>query len=123
MYTPIRNRRPPRALQAGRVVGGPPAFVSGDPTPMREGGWMEPCACRGRPNAQETILTLECLECAGGVVPCPHCGKPEWWVDAKRRVALNAAEAHRWQTGHRRVVARGFGGGYAGQIVREVGDE
>jgi hypothetical protein len=123
MYTPIRNRRPPRALQAGRVAGGPPTIAPEDRAPRREVGGIEPCTCHRRPSAQETILTLECLECAGGVVPCPHCGKPEWWADATRRVALNAAEAHRWQTGHRRVVARGFGGGSAGHIVREVGDE
>jgi hypothetical protein len=90
---------------------------------MREVGWTETCACHGVPSAQEIILTLECLECAGGVVRCPICGKPEWWVNAKKRVALSAAEAHRWQTNHPRVVARGFGAGYTGQIVREVGDE
>jgi len=45
-----------------------------------------------------------------------------WWPDAQRPIALNAAEAHRWETGHTRVVARGFGEGYAGQIVTEVGN-
>jgi len=84
---------------------------------------MEQCDCRGLPEVQERILTLECLECEGGVVKCQHCGKPEWWSNEKRRCALNAAEAHRWQTGHPRVVARGFGAGYEGQIVMEVGDE
>lgn len=90
-------------------------------------GWkgteMEKCDCRGLPSPQERILTLECLECTEGVVACSHCGKTEWWSSDKRRVALNAAEAHRWQTGHRRVVARGFGKGYEGHIVMEVGDE
>jgi uncharacterized Zn-binding protein involved in type VI secretion len=84
---------------------------------------MEQCTCRGVPAAQEGILTLECLACEGGLVTCPHCGKPAWWSNDQRRCALNAAEAHRWQTGHRRVVARGFGAGYAGHIVMEVGDE
>ena len=84
---------------------------------------METCDCRGVPEAQERILTLECLECAGGVVTCRHCGKPEWWANAKRCFALNAAEAHRWQTGHLRVVARGFGAGDVGHIVMEVGVE
>ena len=82
---------------------------------------MEKCDCRGLPGAKERILTLECLECKAGVVTCPHCGKPEWWSSEKRRFALNAAEAHRWQTGHLRVVARGFGAGYEGHIVMEVG--
>lgn len=84
---------------------------------------MEKCDCRGLPDMQQRILTLECLECVKGVVLCPCCGKTEWWFSDKRRFALNAAEAHRWQTGHRRVVARGFGGGYDGHIVMEVGDE
>jgi hypothetical protein len=84
---------------------------------------MEKCDCRGSPDVQERILTLECLECVAGVVVCPSCGKTEWWSTDKRKFALNAAEAHRWQTGHRRVVARGFGAGYDGQIVMEVGDE
>jgi len=83
---------------------------------------MEWCDCRGLPAVQERILTLECLECAAGVVACPHCGKIEWWPNGKRRFALNAAEAHRWQTGHRRVVARGFGEGCEGHIVMEVGE-
>ena len=84
---------------------------------------METCDCRGVPGAQERILTLECLECEGNVVRCRQCGNAEWWPDAQRQFALNAAEAHRWETGHPRVVARGFGEGYAGQIVMEVGDE
>jgi hypothetical protein len=84
---------------------------------------MEKCNCRGLPGEQERILTLECLECEGNVVRCRQCGKAEWWSDAQRAIALNAAEAHRWETGHPRVVARGFGEGYAGQIVMEVGDE
>jgi hypothetical protein len=84
---------------------------------------MERCDCRGVAGAQEPILTLECLECAGGVVTCPHCGKPAWWPKGERPFALNAAEAHRWETGHPRVVARGVGGGYEGQVVMEVGDE
>ena len=46
-----------------------------------------------------------------------------WWPDAKRAVTLTAAETHRWETGHPRVVARGFGGGHVGQLVMEVGDE
>jgi hypothetical protein len=84
---------------------------------------MEHCDCRGVPGEQERILILECLECEGGTVTCQHCGKPEWWSHAKRHLALNAAEAHRWQTGHPRVVARGFGAGDAGHIVMEVGAE
>ena len=123
MYTPIRNRRPSRARRAGRVEGGFPTGAPWERVARGEVSCVDRCTCWGVPGAQESILTLECLECAGGVVSCPHCGKPEWWADAKRRVALNAAEAHRWQTGHRRVVARGFGGDYAGHIVREVGDE
>lgn len=84
---------------------------------------METCKCRGVPTGDEVILLLECLECDGGMVKCAHCRKPEWWSNDKRRLALNAAESHRWQTGHSRVVARGFGPGYEGQIVMEVGDE
>ena len=123
MDTPIRNRRPPRALRAARADRGSPPGAPGDRATTAAVGWLEPCACRRVPSAQELILTLECLECAGGVVRCPTCGKPVWWANAQRRTALNAAEAHRWQTGHPRVVARGFGGGYAGHIVMEVGDE
>ena len=123
MSTPNRNRRPPRALRAKRVEGRSSTGAPSDRGTTGEIGWTETCACRGAPSAQEFILTLECLECAGGVVRCPICGKPEWWANAQRRVALNAAEAHRWQTGHPRVVARGFGAGYAGRIVMEVGDE
>ena len=84
---------------------------------------MVMCECHGVPGAEEHFLTLECLECMGGVVVCASCGKPAWWALAKRRFALNAAEAHRWETGHPRVVARGFGEGFAGQIVMEVGNE
>ena len=84
---------------------------------------METCGCRGVPGAQERILTLECLACEGNVVRCPQCGKAEWWPDERRQFALNAAEAHRWETGHQRVVARGYGEELEGHIVREVGDE
>jgi len=84
---------------------------------------MEMCECHGVPGQQEPILTLECLACAGHRVRCRQCGKAAWWPHAKRRGALNAAEAHRWQTGHPRVVARGYGAAYAGHIVMEVGDE
>jgi hypothetical protein len=82
---------------------------------------METCDCRGLPGAQERILTLECRECEGNVVRCQQCGKAEWWPDERRQFVLNAAEAHRWETGHRRVVARGYGEGFEGQIVMEVG--
>jgi hypothetical protein len=81
---------------------------------------METCDCRGLPGAQERILMLECLECEGHLVRCRQCGKAEWWSDERRQVALSAAEAHRWETGHERVVARGFGEGHEGQIVMEV---
>jgi hypothetical protein len=84
---------------------------------------METCDCRGVPGAQERILILECLECEGNAVRCPRCGKVAWWPDAHRPTVLNAAEAHRWETGHPRVVARRFGAGYAGHIVMEVGYE
>ena len=123
MYTPIRIRRPSRALRAGRVAGGLPTGAPWDRVARGAVNCVVLCACWGVPDAQESILTLECLECAGGVVNCPHCGKLEWWASAKRRFALNAAEAHRWQTGHPRVVARRFGAGATGHIVREVGDE
>jgi hypothetical protein len=84
---------------------------------------METCDCRGWPGEQERILILECLQCEGNMVRCPQCGKAEWWPVERRQIALNAAEAHRWETSHQRVVARGFGAGYEGQIVMEVGDE
>jgi hypothetical protein len=84
---------------------------------------MEKCDCRRVPEEQERILILECLECEGNVVRCRQCGKAAWWPDAQRAIALNAAEAHRWETGHSRVVARGFGEGFGGQIVMEVGNE
>ncbi len=83
---------------------------------------MERCECHGLPKKGEITLTLECLDCEGGVVRCKQCGQPKWWSDERRDVALNAAEAHRWETGHMRVVARGFGGQYQGQIVMEVRD-
>jgi len=81
---------------------------------------MVTCECRGRPANGSVTLILECLGCAGGVVLCPRCGKPECWSNEQRRFALTAAETHRWETGHRRVVARRFGAGYGGQIVTEV---
>ncbi len=82
---------------------------------------MDACGCRGRPAKETITLILECLDCAGGVVVCPHCGKPAWWSNEQRPFALTACETHRWETGHPWVVVRGFGAGYAGQIVREVG--
>jgi len=82
---------------------------------------MDTCECGGRAAKEAVTLILECLSCEGGVVTCPHCGKPEWWPNDQRRFALTAAESHRWETGHTRVVVRGFGAGYAGQIVMEVG--
>ena len=84
---------------------------------------MDTCECRGRPAKEGITLILECLDCEGGVVKCTHCGKPKWWSNAQRRFALSAAETHRWEAGHTRVVVRGFGAGYEGQIVMEVGDE
>jgi len=84
---------------------------------------MEKCECREPSEKEEITLTLECLDCEGGVVKCKQCGRPEWWSESKRKHALNSAEAHRWETGHTRVVVRGFGGRYGGQVVMEVGDE
>ncbi len=84
---------------------------------------METCECRGLPEKDEIVLTLECLDCKGGVVTCRQCGRPEWWPESKRKQALNSAEAHRWEMGHTLVVVRGFGGRYGGQVVMEVGDE
>ena len=84
---------------------------------------MDTCECGGRAAKEAVTLILECLSCEGGVVTCPHCGKPEWWPNDQRRFALTAAETHRWEAGHTRVVVRGFGAGYAGQIVMEVGVE
>ena len=84
---------------------------------------MDTCECRGSPGKETITLILECLDCEGGVVKCTHCGKPKWWSNDQRRFALTACETHRWETGHTRVVVRGFGVGYEGQIVMEVGVE
>jgi hypothetical protein len=84
---------------------------------------MEARECRRLPEKDEITVTLECLDCDEGVVKCARCGQPEWWTDATRGTALNAAEAHRWETGHARVVMRGFDGKYAGQVIMEVGDQ
>ena len=85
-------------------------------------GVREPdtCECQGRPANEAVTLILECLDCAGGVVTCSCCGKPAWWPNEQRRFALTACETHRWETGHTRVVVRGFGAVYDGQIVMEV---
>ncbi|HXZ44203.1 MAG TPA: hypothetical protein VEH53_05185 [archaeon] len=82
---------------------------------------MDRCDCRGQPAKEAITLTLECLDCEGGVVLCPHCGKQACWSNDQRRFALTACETHRWETGHTRVVVRGFGAGYEGEIVMEVG--
>jgi hypothetical protein len=79
---------------------------------------MEWCDCRADPKGETAILTLECLECAGQVVRCRDCGQPAWWTERDRIRTLNAAEAHRWETGHARVVVRTS----AGRILREVGE-
>jgi hypothetical protein len=78
---------------------------------------MKPCGCRTDPRDERAILTLECLECDGQVVRCRDCGKLMWWAERDRIRTLNAAEAHRWETGHTRVVVRNE----AGIILREVG--
>ena len=77
---------------------------------------MEKCYCRGLPGLEESALTLECVECEGRTVRCPRCGNECWWTDKERLQALNAAETHRWETGHTLVVVRNS----AGVILREV---
>jgi len=123
MHGPMRDCRTPRIIRFGRIRGKGPFLVLHGMTRQGEVRRMERCDCRGLPEVKDRILTLECLECKAGVVTCPNCGKLEWWPSDRRRFALNAAEAHRWQTGHSRVVARGFGAGYEGHIVMEVGGE
>ena len=65
------------------------------------------CRCeRVRRSSPSDRLVLECLDCVGGRVCCPCCGEPTGWPPGERRLALQAAEAHRWETGHARVVVR-----------------
>ncbi len=65
------------------------------------------CRCDGmRSTPAADRLTLECLDCVGERVCCPQCGQPQGWSGAERLRTLNAAEAHRWETGHMRVVVR-----------------
>ncbi len=71
---------------------------------------MEPCDCGSVQTTHATAVLLECVECAGGTVRCPRCGKPAWWPVEERTNALYAAEAHRWETGHARVVVQPRGG-------------
>lgn len=75
------------------------------------------CTCRGAiPNTSQDLLTLECLQCETHLVRCTRCRKVLWWTEPKRICALNAAEAHRWETDHLRVVVRNS----AHLILREV---
>jgi hypothetical protein len=68
---------------------------------------MQYCDCpRVKPRNEQSFLILECLECEDQAVPCTSCGKRAWWAGPDRLRALNAAEAHRWQTDHERVVVR-----------------
>ncbi len=73
------------------------------------------CACRVVPMTPTDVLTLECQSCEGQVVRCSRCGHVAWWSSVARTRALNAAEAHRWDTGHPRVVVRD-----AQHVLREV---
>ncbi len=78
---------------------------------------MRLCTCDGiRITRAADRLTLECLDCVGERVCCPQCGQPRCWTGAERVQTLNAAEAHRWETGHGRVVVRDA----AQHILREV---
>ncbi len=81
---------------------------------------METCECGGGYAGKTAIFMLECLDCAGCMVKCPACGKLLWWSSDQRKFALTACETHRWETGHTRVVVRGFGRGHHGEILREV---
>ncbi len=67
---------------------------------------MDHCICRGVAPDREDLLTLECRECAGRIVHCNRCGRPAWWLAVHRIRALNAAESHRWESGHARVLVR-----------------
>jgi hypothetical protein len=68
---------------------------------------MQYCDCpRAEPTNEQNFLTLDCLECDGEAVHCTACRKRVWWAGPGRIRALNAAEAHRWETGHGRVVVR-----------------
>ena len=76
------------------------------------------CTCWGAMDAAEGRLTLECVECGAERVRCARCGQIAWWAASARTSAFQAAEAHRWETGHARVVVRTS----ANLILREALD-
>ena len=78
------------------------------------------CECHGSARSADPFFTMECLDCAGGIVHCPRCGQVAWWPARHRERALNACESHRWETGHHRAVLRGFGARFTGGVVTET---
>ncbi len=81
---------------------------------------MDRCKCQYALDGYEKILTVECLECSDTIVRCPQCGRAVWWPHAHRRRALNAADAHRWDSGHQRIMVLGFSGAQQASVVTEV---
>jgi len=87
---------------------------------MATSGDHPKCDCHGSFGSTRRFFMMECLECAGGIVHCPKCSHVAWWPAPHRERALNACEAHRWQTGHHRAVLRGFGAPFNGTVVTET---
>ncbi len=77
---------------------------------------MQMCRCNGLPQPGMNTLRLLCPQCERQVVRCRSCGQEQWWVEADRILALNAAESHRWETGHVQVWVRDT----TGIVLREV---
>ena len=77
---------------------------------------MRHCSCRVLVGTEANLLRLRCVACQDGIVRCSACGGERWWAEEERVQALNAAEAHRWETGHPDVVVRDS----TGVILREV---
>jgi hypothetical protein len=77
---------------------------------------MQKCRCQRMPGSGMNVLRLVCMECEGHAVRCQACGQEIWWTDQERLLALNAAESHRWETGHSRVLV----GDSMGIVLREV---
>ncbi len=75
---------------------------------------MSVCSCRSRSGLQGNVLRLQCCACVN--VCCRTCGGERWWPETERLAALNAAEVHRWESGHAEVLVRDA----RGIILREV---
>ena len=77
---------------------------------------MRHCNCRVLVGTEANLLRLRCVACQDGIVRCSACGGECWWPEEERIQALNAAEAHRWETSHLEVLVCDS----TGVILREV---